>query len=185
MWPFDTKVGRPWSNSTTSSWPVDHIHLPALASNLGALVNASFLLFCFGIFGFYSFNDAGNETILAWASDGFFSGGSSGFFQVMAKIIFPWGETVVKFHFTNSKLKEKHFSTKTFIRKYQILQFRGKDSLQPLTTSMLSWNVLLRYFLLVLKRSPQKRLMLSLEPFSISDWCAPNCKWAWRFFAFV
>jgi len=32
------------------------------------------------------------------------------------------GETVVKFHFTNFKLREKHFTTKTLIAKYQILK---------------------------------------------------------------
>jgi len=36
----------------------------------------------------------------------------SEFFQVVAKIIFPSGATVMKFHFTDSKLREKHFSTK-------------------------------------------------------------------------
>jgi len=58
----------------------------------------------------------------AWASEIFFSreGGNSRFFQVVAKGIFLGGPTVVKFHYTNSKESDKHFSTKTLIGKYQI-----------------------------------------------------------------
>jgi len=47
-------------------------------------------------------------------------GGNSRFFQVVAKGIFQGGPTVVKFHYTNSKESDKHFSTKTLIGKYQI-----------------------------------------------------------------
>jgi len=42
------------------------------------------------------------------------------------------GEAVVKFHFTNSKLSEKYFSTKTLIGKYQISNSKGsKGPLAP------------------------------------------------------
>ena len=41
--------------------------------------------------------------------------GSSGFFQVVTNGIFPGVPIVVKFHFTNSKRKEKYFSAKTLI----------------------------------------------------------------------
>jgi len=45
---------------------------------------------------------------LSWVSEGFFpEGANSGLFQVEAKSIYSGGETVVKFHFTNSKLTEK------------------------------------------------------------------------------
>jgi len=45
----------------------------------------------------------------AWASEGFFQGGGhSGFFLGGTKRYFPAGPTVVKFHFINSKLREKH-----------------------------------------------------------------------------
>jgi len=37
----------------------------------------------------------------------------------------PGGATLVKFHFTNSKLAEKHFSTKRLRGKYRISKFRG------------------------------------------------------------
>jgi len=53
----------------------------------------------------------------------FFQGGQGGngtFFQVVTKNIFPRGATAVKFHFTNSKLGEKHFSTEKLMGKYQI-----------------------------------------------------------------
>ena len=35
------------------------------------------------------------------------------------------GPTVVKFHYTISKVGDKHFSTKKLIGKYQILKSRG------------------------------------------------------------
>jgi len=45
-----------------------------------------------------------------------FQGGHSGFFQKVAKELFPGGRaTVMKLQFTNSTLKEKHFSTKKVI----------------------------------------------------------------------
>jgi len=44
----------------------------------------------------------------------------SGFFQMVTKIFFQGWPTVMKFHFTNSKLREKLLSTKTLKGKYQI-----------------------------------------------------------------
>jgi len=42
-------------------------------------------------------------------------GGKSLFFRMVTKSIFPGGgPAVVKFHFTNSKQREKHFSTKSY-----------------------------------------------------------------------
>jgi len=45
----------------------------------------------------------------SWANSGFFQG----------------RPTLVKFHFTNLKLREKHFSTKILIGKYQTSKSRG------------------------------------------------------------
>jgi len=45
------------------------------------------------------------------------------FYPEVAKKYFPevgQGTTVAKFRFSNSKLREKHFSTKPLIRKYQV-----------------------------------------------------------------
>jgi len=56
--------------------------------------------------------------------EGFFPGeGSNGFFQ--------WGSNVVMFHFTNSKLGEKYFSTKKLIGKYRISESRGSKNPPP------------------------------------------------------
>jgi len=38
---------------------------------------------------------------------------------------FPGGRTMVKFHFTNSKLKEKHIFTKTLVRKFSNFKMQG------------------------------------------------------------
>jgi len=54
----------------------------------------------------------------------FSKGNNSGFFQVVVENIFPAEATVVNFHFTKSKLGEKHFSSKKLIGKYQILKSR-------------------------------------------------------------
>ena len=51
--------------------------------------------------------------------------GSGGFFQVVVKNMFPVRSTVVKFHFTISKLREAHFSTKKVIGKYQTSKSSG------------------------------------------------------------
>ena len=53
----------------------------------------------------------------------FFQRGNSGFFQVVTKSMFWGGATTVKFHFANSKLTEKHSSTK---RKSKIANFKIK-----------------------------------------------------------
>jgi len=59
--------------------------------------------------------------------------------------IFPGGKsvffkgrpTVMKFYFTNSKLREKHLSTKKIIRVYQISKSRGSQGpLVPLPTPL-------------------------------------------------
>jgi len=52
----------------------------------------------------------------------------------MAKRIFSVGRaTVVKLHFTNSKLTKKHFTTERFIREvlYQILKSIGVQVFPP------------------------------------------------------
>jgi len=57
----------------------------------------------------------------------FSRGGNSELFQVVTKTHFSTGEsTMVKFLFTNSKLREKHFSTTTLIGNYQMLKSRGR-----------------------------------------------------------
>jgi len=52
---------------------------------------------------------------------------SARFFSRVEVVDFSrWGKaTVVKFHFINSKTREKHFSTKKFIEKYEISKCRG------------------------------------------------------------
>jgi len=57
----------------------------------------------------------------------FSSRGNSGFFQAVAKSIFSRGETMVKFHFANSKLTGTHFSTKN----EQIQKLGRKAHLHP------------------------------------------------------
>jgi len=42
---------------------------------------------------------------------------------------FPVGEIAMKFYFTNSKLRENHFSTKKSIEKYQISKSRAQAPL--------------------------------------------------------
>ena len=55
----------------------------------------------------------------AWASEGFFTWGTLADLSSWLQ-----GETtVVKFHFTNSKLREKHLFTKTLKGLYQIFKF--------------------------------------------------------------
>jgi len=50
----------------------------------------------------------------AWASERDFSGWATvDFSRWWQKKLFPGGATVMKFHFTNSNLRGKHFSTKT------------------------------------------------------------------------
>jgi len=50
---------------------------------------------------------------------------------------FPRGEggTVMKFHFSSSKLRGKHFSTEKLMGEYQILKSRGAR--HPISTPML------------------------------------------------
>jgi len=50
---------------------------------------------------------------------------------VVTKIIFSVGPTAVKFRFTNSKLKENHFSTETLTGKYKTSKSR-EDSMTTL-----------------------------------------------------
>jgi len=61
----------------------------------------------------FRFLVASTEDTHAWQSERFFSsgGGSSRFLHGMAKKL-PWASAVVKFHFTNSKLREKNFLLK-------------------------------------------------------------------------
>jgi len=63
------------------------------------------------------------------------SKGVKGFFPVRQEWILPGGghthfsrsgSTVVKFLFTHSKLRDKHFFTKMLIRKYEISKSRGQ-----------------------------------------------------------
>jgi len=51
----------------------------------------------------------------------------------LPKVFFPGGAADIKFHFTNSTLREKHFSTKMSIRKYHISKSMGPWSLSPLS----------------------------------------------------
>jgi len=46
---------------------------------------------------------------------------------------------MVKFHFTNSKLREKHFSTKQLMGKYQVLNSygQGQSPLVPMSDTLL------------------------------------------------
>jgi len=53
------------------------------------------------------------------------------------KAFFPGVATVVKFHFTNSKLIEKYFSTEQLVGKFQ-LKFRKDKADLLLPTSMAS-----------------------------------------------
>jgi len=46
------------------------------------------------------------------------------FFRLWPKVFFRWGKSDEIFNFTNSKLSENHFSTKTLIRKYRISKSR-------------------------------------------------------------
>ena len=62
-------------------------------------------------------------TSRSWVSEGFFLWRVNGGF-------FPGGgQTAVKFHFTNSKLRENYFSTKKLTGKYQISKSRGSKAL--------------------------------------------------------
>jgi len=48
----------------------------------------------------------------AWASENYFRGGGNNLvFRGWLEAFFQWGAIVVKFHFTNSKLGVRHFST--------------------------------------------------------------------------
>jgi len=49
--------------------------------------------------------------------DFFQGGGNSGYFHVVTKSIFQTGANSNEFHFTNSKIREKYFSTKMLIGK--------------------------------------------------------------------
>jgi len=63
----------------------------------------------------------------AWASENFFPVGEIvDFARWWANAFFRSGPTVVKFHFTNLKPRDKHFSTKKLIGKYQIPKSRGR-----------------------------------------------------------
>ena len=54
-----------------------------------------------------------SDSKLPWALERFFAGGGSrGFFQEQPKRFFSSGETVLKFHFTHSKLREQPFFIK-------------------------------------------------------------------------
>jgi len=68
--------------------------------------------------------------------DFFQRSGNIGFLQVVIRSIFSGGSTVVKFHFTNLKQRQKHFSIKTLLGKYQISKSRGLVPLYPLPTLM-------------------------------------------------
>jgi len=57
-----------------------------------------------------------------WWED-FFQGANCRFFQVVCKIIFPGWTTMVKFHFANTK--EKHFSTKKWVKNIKFQKFIG------------------------------------------------------------
>jgi len=57
----------------------------------------------------------------------FSRGGNSEVCQVVGKRIFSRRRpTVVKYHFTNLKLTDKHFSAEKLIGKYQISKSRGR-----------------------------------------------------------
>jgi len=83
-----------------------------------------------------------HQVMIPWAS--VFRGGGSSLLHFSRWWPNPFSRSpkVVKFHFTNSKLREKHFSTQTLIRKYRISQSRG-GSYQPLPPS--SANLLRRF----------------------------------------
>jgi len=57
--------------------------------------------------------------------------------------IFPGGGLVVKFQFANLKLSEKHLSTKTFIRKYQIQNTEWSSLPPPLAEKLQDRSVTL------------------------------------------
>ena len=62
----------------------------------------------------------------SWASERFFPGGPIlAFSRWWLKAFFQGWATVMKFHFTNSKIREKIFSTENLIWKYQISKSRG------------------------------------------------------------
>jgi len=66
----------------------------------------------------------------------------SGFFQMVTKIFFQGWPTVMKFHFTNSKLREELLSTKTLKGKYQISKSREDwPPCHPLPTPMAPTSV--------------------------------------------
>jgi len=82
-----------------------------------------------------SFLLPGRKNFCPWASEGFFpGGGNSGFLQVVAKRIFQRGPSVMKFHFTNSKLRENIFLLKGQYENFKFQNLRGpKPGLHPLS----------------------------------------------------